>query len=75
MSLSMKFFYSFLFFSALSLSGFGQVNKIFVQGEYVDVPLVEFLSQIEKGNNIKFHYLNEVVKDIRVTGVLQAPWP
>lgn len=63
----MKFLLTVLSFLTIALSGSGQVNNIFVQGEYVDVSLVDFISEVEKKNDIKFHYLNDVVKDIRVT--------
>jgi hypothetical protein len=64
----MKFLLAVLFFLTIALSGSGQVHQIFVQGEYIDVPLVDFLAEVEQKNAIKFHYLNDVVKDVRVTG-------
>ena len=57
-----------IFFLTIVVPAFAQENKILVQGEYVDVLLVDFLSDIEQKNNIKFHYVNDVLKDVRVTG-------
>jgi hypothetical protein len=63
----------FVIISSVSVSGQGNIqgNKVFVQGEYVDVSLLDFLREIEQTNNIKFHYLNDVVKDVKVTGVFK----
>ena len=58
-----------------SITAHAQVNKIFVQGDYHDIFLTDFLEGVQSKNNIRFHYVNEVVKDVKVSGMFKYRTP
>lgn len=50
-------------------------DEAVLQGEFHQVLLTDLLEKISKENTIKFNYLDDVVKDVRVSGILRHKTP
>jgi hypothetical protein len=66
-----KLLFTILAIVVIAVPGTAQAIKVFVQGEYVNAPFVDFIQDVETVNNIKFHYVNDVVKDVRVNAIFR----
>ncbi|HYF67252.1 MAG TPA: TonB-dependent receptor [Ohtaekwangia sp.] len=54
-----------------SLSAICQSRNVLIKGEFYNMPLRDFLRQVEKQHGVRFHYLEEVVKGATVSGILK----
>src|SRR5688572_13878500 len=48
-----------------------QVQKVFIKGDFYNKPLLEFIQEIEHAHGVQFQYVDDVVKDIVLTGVIK----
>jgi hypothetical protein len=59
-----------LFF--ITTAGFciAQQKTIFIKGDFYNKPLLTFIQEVELKHHVQFHYTNDVVKDVMLTGRL-----
>src|SRR5688572_8515107 len=58
-----------------SLHVHAQIEKIFIKGDFYNKPLTLFIEELEQKHNIQFHYVNEVVKDVQLNGIIKNNTP
>ncbi|WP_276374498.1 TonB-dependent receptor [Chryseolinea sp. H1M3-3] len=54
---------------------YGQTQKVFIKGDFYNRPLLDFIHEVEKNHGIQFHYVNDVVDGILLTGVIKFNTP
>ena len=64
-----------IFFLQVSLSGYCQIEKIFIKGDFYNKPLVIFIEELEQKHNIQFQYVNDVVSGVHLNGIIKNNTP
>ena len=64
-----------IFFLEVSVSGYCQIEKIFIKGDFYNKPLVAFIEELEQKHNIQFQYVNEVVSGVHLNGIIKNSTP
>ena len=57
-----------LFFTLVSFNSFGQSNTVRVTGQYSNIPLTQFISQLEQETDLKFYFLDKTVANKNING-------
>jgi hypothetical protein len=54
----------------VTISGLSQaqLKAIFIKGDFYNKSLIDFIQEVEQKHHVQFHFVNEIVKDITVTG-------
>src|SRR5690606_38395163 len=50
-------------------------NPVFVKGDYFEKPLLEFIREMETANNLKFFYVEEKIRNLKVSGIFKYKTP
>jgi hypothetical protein len=62
-------------FILITVCGLAQRGKVFIKGSFHGIKLVQLIDSLQKSNNIRFIYLNEVVDGVVVSGIFENKTP
>jgi hypothetical protein len=67
-----KFLLVFILFPILCNA---QVEKVLIKGEFINTPLPDFIRQTEQKHQVRFYYMDAVVKEVVLNGLIKYPTP